>query len=247
MMGGGPVVVADGLGQRYGAFSALRAASFSVQPGEIFGIMGPSGAGKTTLLRILGLLDRPAEGRLEILGQDPYAPSADLLSLRRRLATVHQRSALLRRTVAQNVAYGLELRGAPGEEIEARVGDALAAVGLLDRSQAKRRTLSGGEIQRVCVARALVLEPELLLLDEFTANLDPANVGILEKAIRQFVSHDSHAVVLVTHNLFQARRLATRVGFLLGGSLIEVGPTEQVFREPQDPRTASFVSGEMIY
>lgn len=246
-MTGGPPVAAEGVGQRFGDFWPLRGASFTVQPGEIFGIMGPSGAGKTTLLRILGLLDPPAEGGLTLFGTDPYAPGANQLALRRRLAVVHQRPALLRRTVAQNVAFGLELRGMTEEEIEERVGSALAAVGLLDRAQAKRRTLSGGEIQRVCVARALVLEPELLLLDEFTANLDPANVGILEKAIRRFAAHDSHAVVLVTHNLFQARRLATRVAFMLGGAFIEVGPTEELFRHPKDPRTASFVSGEMVY
>jgi tungstate transport system ATP-binding protein len=124
---------------------------------------------------------------------------------------------------------------------------ALEEVGLAELASARARTLSGGEAQRVALARAIVIEPEVLLLDEPTANLDPYNVGLMETIIRRLNEKHHTTLALVTHNVFQARRLAHRVAFLLDGRVIEVADVEAFFNHPRDPRTAAFVRGEMVY
>jgi tungstate transport system ATP-binding protein len=123
----------------------------------------------------------------------------------------------------------------------------LALVGLTTLAKANAHKLSGGEMQRVALARALVIRPAVLLLDEPTANLDPYNVGLIEDIVRRQNREQGTAIVLVTHNVFQAKRLARRVGLMLGGKLIEVSVTEKFFDSPADPRTAAFVRGEMVY
>jgi tungstate transport system ATP-binding protein len=147
-------------------------------------------------------------------------------------------------SVRDNVAFGLRLRGRDGTE---RIEAALARVGLADVARQPARQLSGGEVQRTALARALVLEPQVLLLDEPTANLDPYNVGLIEDIVREQNATHGTTVVVVTHNVFQARRLAHRAGFLLGGRLIEVALVEPFFSHPADPRTGAFVRGEMVY
>jgi len=158
---------------------------------------------------------------------------------------VFQRPVLMSLGVRANVAIGLRIRGE--RDYHERVEQALARVALSHLSDAKAHTLSGGEMQRVAVARALVLEPKVLLLDEPTANLDPYNVRIIEDLIREQHQTYGTTIILVTHNVFQARRLATRVALLLDGGLVEVGPTAQLFDSPRDPRTAQFMSGELVY
>jgi tungstate transport system ATP-binding protein len=203
-------------------------------------IVGPSGSGKSTLLRLLQFLEQPTLGSITFDGRSiDHQPS---LETRRRVATVFQRPMLLDRSVRENVAFGLRIRRA--REIDRLVEQALDRVGLLSYARAKARTLSGGEAQRVALARAIVLQPEALLLDEPTANLDPYNVGLIENLIRD---HDRMTIVLVTHNIFQAKRLADRVGLLLNGKLIELASTDQFFNAPIDPRTRSFINGEMVY
>jgi tungstate transport system ATP-binding protein len=164
------------------------------------------------------------------------------LELRRRVATVFQHPMLLDRSVRDNVAFGLRIRRI--RESDRRIETALDRVGLLNYARAKARTLSGGEAQRVALARAIVLQPTVLLLDEPTANLDPYNVGLIENLIRD---HDRMTIVLVTHNVFQAKRLADRVGLLINGQLIELASADQIFNSPIDPRTRSFINGEMVY
>jgi tungstate transport system ATP-binding protein len=143
------------------------------------------------------------------------------------------------------VAYGLHLRGE--RDSRARVDAVLDRVLLLPLADAHPGTLSGGEMQRVAVARALVLEPRILLLDEPTANLDPANVRLLEDLFREQHEDYGTTIVLVTHNVFQARRLADRVALLLDGRLVEVAGTAAFFESPRDPRTAAFVRGDYVY
>jgi tungstate transport system ATP-binding protein len=152
---------------------------------------------------------------------------------------------LLNQTVAANVAFGLRLRGR--RDSGTVIQDALAQVGLEGLSRRQARTLSGGELQRVALARAMVLQPDVLLLDEPTANLDPYNVGLIEDIARIINQELGTTLVMVTHNIFQARRLAHRVGFLLNCDLVEVADADQFFNEPRDPRTAAFVRGEMVY
>ncbi|HVO68653.1 MAG TPA: ATP-binding cassette domain-containing protein [Aggregatilineaceae bacterium] len=230
----------------YGTRTVLRIPSLTIQPGEIFTLVGPSGAGKSTLLRLLALLEAPSRGQVSLClnGRQVTYNSASTGD-RRQLAMVFQRPALLSRNVRANVGYGLRVRGQ--QDRRAQIDAALKRVSLSHLAKARPRTLSGGEAQRVAVARALILEPQVLLLDEPTANLDPFNVRLIENLVRE--QHDLYGstIVLVTHNIFQARRLATRIAFLLDGQLIETASAEAFFATPQDQRTAAFVSGELIY
>jgi tungstate transport system ATP-binding protein len=194
---------------------------------------------------LLNFLEPLTGGRLTyqgvaVTGQEP-AP----LALRRSVTTVFQRPMLLDRSVWDNVTYGLRLRGEHNARVQTE--QALEAVGLAPLARQPARTLSGGEAQRVALARALVLQPAVLLLDEPTANLDPANVGQIESIARTLNQQRGTTLVLVTHNVFQARRLAHRVVFLLEGRVVEVAATEPFFEAPEDARTAAFVRGDMVY
>ncbi len=223
----------------------LQVDDLRIFPGEILALVGPSGAGKSTLLRLLNFLEPPTQGTIHFRGQ-PFRQDQEMpLALRRRVTTVFQRPALLNRSVWENVRYGLRLRG-EGNARE-RIQAVLALVGLSELADQPARRLSGGEAQRAALARALVLEPDVLLLDEPTANLDPYNVGLMEEVVRRFNQERGATVVLVTHNIFQARRLAHRVALLLDGRIIEVASVEDFFERPHDPRTGAFVRGEMIY
>jgi tungstate transport system ATP-binding protein len=229
----------------YNGRTVLDIVDLQIQPGEVLGLVGPSGAGKSTLLRLLNFLEQPSSGGLTFHGQNPQNGTGIPLELRRRVTTVFQRPMLLNRTVWENVAFGLQLRGQ--RDSRELIQATLEQVGLADLAQQRARTLSGGEAQRVVLARAMVLKPEVLLLDEPTANLDPYNVGKIEEIARQLNQHQGVTLVLVTHNVFQAHRLATRVGFMLEGRLVETAPTEQFFSQPADLRTSAFVRGEMVY
>jgi tungstate transport system ATP-binding protein len=231
----------------YGSRTVLTVNRLDVARGEVFALVGPSGAGKSTLLRLLALLETPTTGQIRfrdtVMASGSTAPGP--VTARRRLAMVFQRPVLLSATVASNVAYGLKLRRA--HDIAEKVRSALQEVGLSKFANSPTRKLSGGEMQRVALARAIVLEPEVLLLDEPTANLDPYNVGLIERIVTDLNRRRGTTVVLVTHNVFQARRLSQRAGLLLGGQLIETQETSRFFASPDDPRTAAFVRGEMVY
>ena len=158
---------------------------------------------------------------------------------------VFQRPALLSRSVRANVAFGLRVRGQRNGR--AKIAEALERVSLLHLMNARAQTLSGGEMQRVAVARALVVEPRVLLLDEPSANLDPQNVRIIEDLIREQNQHYGTSIIMVTHNVFQAQRLATRVALLLDGRLVEVAAADKFFNDPDDPRTTSlYLRGDCV-
>jgi tungstate transport system ATP-binding protein len=235
----------DDVVKAYGSRVVLDIRYLEVYRGEILGIVGPSGAGKSTLLRLLDFLEPPTRGRLRFGDYVLDGTGPPPLEIRRRVTTVFQRPVLLSGTVFDNVAYGLRIRGV--KDVGQRVNAILEQVRLQDFARAPVRSLSGGEAQRVALARALVIEPEVLLLDEPTANLDPANVALIEEIVRRVNAQQGTTIVLVTHNVFQARRLAHRVVLLLNGQVVEVGPTQAFFEAPQDPRTAAFVRGDMIY
>jgi tungstate transport system ATP-binding protein len=234
-----------GINKAYGDKVVLSAVDMTVAEGDVMAVIGPSGVGKTTLLRLANGLERPDEGSVVVLGVPLTFDNGSDLASRRRMAYILQKPVAFRDTVAENVAYGLRVRGV--EDVEERVDNALEAVGLADMAGRTATRLSGGEMQRMAFARATVFEPSVLLLDEFTANLDPHNVGLLEKAVLDYQRERGATVVIVTHNLFQARRVARIAAFLLGGSLVETGPTERLFEDPEDERTRAFVSGEMVF
>ncbi len=241
----GPLYHLDGVHMAYGGRTVLADLALDVHQGEILALVGPSGAGKSTLLRLLNFLEAPTAGSIVYRGARFGGDHTPPLALQREVTTVFQRPILLNRRVDANVAYGLRLRGRG--DVAARVKSALEEVGLAALATQKARTLSGGEAQRVALARALVIEPRVLLLDEPTANLDPYNVGLIEEIVRRLNATHGTTVVLVTHNVFQAHRLAHRVGLLLDARLIELAEAQAFFEAPNDPRTRAFVRGEMVY
>lgn len=219
----------------------LQVDQLAVHEGETLVVVGPNGAGKSTLLRLLNFLEPPTGGSLLFRGGPTVYPVP--LDMRRRVTTVFQRPALLNRSVRDNVAYGLRLRG---KQASGGLLDLLRQLDLETLADALAPSLSGGEAQRVALARALAVEPEVLLLDEPTANLDPYNLSVVEGMIQQLRAEASCTLVVVTHNVFQARRLADRVAMLHEGRLVEVAKALQFFEHPSDPRAAAFVRGELV-
>lgn len=221
----------------------LAVKQLTVRRGETLCLLGPTGAGKSTLLRLLAGLESPTNG--EVRFDDDKLDAADLpLAVRRRLAMLHQRPLLLTGSVRLNVEYGLRLRRAADRSA---CDAALERLGLQELAEQPVETLSGGQVQLVALARTLVVEPEVLLLDEPTESLDPTRVALVEDLVREAQARTGMTVVWATHNLFQARRVAGRVAMIWDGELIEVAGTEEFFEAPADARTADFVQGRAVY
>jgi tungstate transport system ATP-binding protein len=235
----------EGVTKSYGGREVCHVDRLEVRRGAILGVMGPSGAGKSTLLRMLNFLEPPTSGAITFNGRAIANGAAIPLEERRKVTTVFQDPVMLNATVAGNVAYGLRLR--QRKDVQERVLGMLEMVGLQHMAKARATTLSRGEAQRVALARALVIEPEVLLLDEPTANLDPYNVALIEGLVTRVNRERGTTVVLVTHNVFQTRRVAQEVALIVEGRIVEVGATVEVFSSPKDPRTAAFIRGEMVY
>ena len=238
-----PLYTLNNVTQQYNGRFVLDIDRMQIQRGEILALVGPSGAGKSTLLRLLNFLEPPASGELSFEGQRVTAEIP--LATRRRVTTVFQMPGLLNRSVAANIEFGLRLRGQKLPQMEIDIW--LSRLGLEGLAGQRATRLSTGEAQRVSLARAMVTRPDVLLLDEPTANLDPYNVGLIEKIVKAENEERGTTIVLVTHNIFQARRLAHRTALLLGGKLIELSETAVFFNNPQREETAVFVRGDLIY
>jgi tungstate transport system ATP-binding protein len=211
--------------------------SLTIDRGPRTIVLGPNGAGKSVLLRLCHGLLRPTSGQVRFNGPET-------IDGRRRHAMVFQRPVMLRRSALANVAYGLMLAGMPRRARLRTAAEALDRVGLRHLAAQAARVLSGGEQQRLAIARAWALRPELMLLDEPTANLDPSATQAIESAIQAM--HDAGSkIVLITHNLGQAHRLGDEVVFLAGGRVVEQTPAEQFMRAPASAEAAAFIKGEM--
>lgn len=226
----------------FGKKQVLKNINLEIMRGETFALIGPSGAGKTTLLRILNFLERPSGGDLGFNGI-----SGDPTDIRRRMSLLFQTPCVFNESVFDNVAFGLKVRGFDKNTIERKGSEALNIVGLSGMEKQNARTLSGGEAQRLAFARAIVFDPEILLLDEPTANLDPSNVAKIEEMIKMIKIEHGTTIVIATHNIPQVRRIADRAGVLLEGELIEVNSKDEIFKAPKDARSRAFVNGEMVY
>jgi tungstate transport system ATP-binding protein len=235
-----PYLETTDITKHYDGILALDRVGVVAHLGQVTTIVGVNGAGKTTLLKILAGLDTPSAGRILIEGQES---SQD--ELRTHCTMVFQRSVMFGTNVYNNVAYGLRTRGTPSQEVSSRVESALALVNLDGFEKRHARKLSSGEQQRVAIARALALQRDVLLVDEATANLDPANAMIIERAIKD--STRSNAVLLSTHNLSQAQRLSDRVVHLYKGRVVEEGEPSRFFANPSDERTKLFINGELQF
>jgi tungstate transport system ATP-binding protein len=224
---------------RFGALTALSGVDFVLRPGERVALVGANGSGKTTLLRLLhGQLAHDGTRRVQhdALGREPAQ------------AMVFQRPFLLRLSVWRNLMVALWLAGVPREERAARAAQALARVGLADQRDRPARVLSGGQQQRLALARAWAVRPRVLFLDEPTASLDPGAKREVEQLITEFAQEGPQqglAVVMSTHNLGQAKRLATRMVYLEGGRVIVDLPTSSFFNQPLPDAAAQFVKGEL--
>jgi ABC-type Fe3+/spermidine/putrescine transport system ATPase subunit len=224
---------------RAGGATLLDVAAVEVAAGETLAILGQTGAGKSTLLRVMNALLRPARGRFLWRGEEVRLPVPT--SVRQRMAMAFQEPLLFHGTVFENVAYGLRLRGVSGAELERRVMEALRLFGIEGLARRAERTLSGGEAQRTALARAVVVEPDLLLLDEPLASLDPPTKERLEGELRRVIRARGLTCAYVTHDQGEAQRVADRVAVLDAGALLQVGTPDDVFLRPASERVARFV------
>ena len=222
----------------------LRVDSLEIEPGETLAIVGPNGAGKSTLLLVLAHLLKPAHG--EVKFRNKPLGEWDELDYRRRIAFVFQSPLLMDMSVRDNISLGLRFRALDREEIRSRVAHWSRAMGvesLLDRRAGR---LSGGEAQRVSLARAFVLDPELLLMDEPFSAVDPQTRSQLLKDLSKLLSRDHRTTIIVTHNLKEAAQMGDRVAVIIGGELKQVGTPKQVKARPADKSVRDFLS-ELLY
>ena len=238
-----PVVELAGVRVTRGARTVLDVPALDVRQGEILAVIGPNGAGKSTLLRVLGLLEAPTGGVLRFRGAPVTA--RDGLPLRRRMASVFQEPLLIDASVRDNVALGLRFRGWDGQTV-AQVDVWMERFAIAHLASRRAKTLSGGEAQRAALARALVVQPEVLLLDEPFSALDPPTREALIDDLGRILAEDRTTTVLVTHDRAEAMMLGDRVGVLMHGRLLQVDEAAQVFRAPASEEIARFVGVETI-
>jgi tungstate transport system ATP-binding protein len=229
---------AEGLGFSAGGVEILRDVSLKITAGAPTLLIGANGAGKSVLLRLLHGLLKPSAGRVF------WAMPTDQAA--RRQAMVFQRPVLLRRSVLANTLYPMALAGVAREDRDARAEEALALVGLADRAADPARKLSVGQQQRLALARAAALQPELLFLDEPSASLDPAATRAVEEIVLTLAQRGTK-IVMTTHDLAQARRLAGDVVFLHRGSVLEQAPAEAFFQQPASATERAFLRGELVW
>ena len=245
------LIEVGGLSLFYGTFQALKDVSLNIEERKITALIGPSGCGKSTFLRCLNRMNDLIEGvriagRVTIKGQDIYRPETDLLELRRRVGMVFQRANPFPLSVEDNVVFGLRVHGLGDREtLDRRLRRSLEAVQLWeelkDKLQRNALELSGEQQQRLCIARLLALEPEVLLMDEPCSALDPLATERVERLM--FELKERYTIVIVTHNMQQAARVSEVTGYFLLGELVEVGETGRVFSSPLDRRTEDYITG----
>ena len=235
----------------YGNVMALKGISMGIRKNQVTALIGPSGCGKTTFLRCLNRMNDIVEGARvegEILldGQNIYAPEVDVVQVRKRVGMVFQKSNPFPKTIFENVAYGLKIDGdCAKSEIAYRVEKSLKDAALwnevADRLHDSAIQLSGGQQRRLCIARALAVKPEVILMDEPASALDPIATQKIEELIQQL--KNNYTIVIVTHNMQQAARVSDFTAFFYLGDLIEMGKTEKIFTNPGNKRTEDYVTG----
>ncbi|MBB3712996.1 putative amino-acid transport system ATP-binding protein [Limimaricola variabilis] len=239
------MIEVNGLTKGFGQGPVLNGIDLMIEPGERIVVIGPSGTGKSTLLRCLNFLDRPEAGTIRVgdLTVDAAkATKTQILALRRRTAFVFQNYALFaNKTAQENITEALvTVQKKPRAEAEARANSILREIGLEEKSDSYPAALSGGQQQRVGIGRAMALDAQLMLFDEPTSALDPEWVGEVLDLMRR-VAEQHQTMLIVTHEMQFAREIADRVIFMEGGRIVEQGPPEQIFDDPQDARTRTFL------
>ena len=242
----------EGLRAFYGDAEELKGIDLDFAPNEVTAIIGPSGSGKSTLIRCINRMHEEipgarVEGKVLLDRLNVYDPSMDVVAVRRVIGMIFQRpTPFPTMSVYDNVAAGLRLTGAARRDLDDRVQQALGWAGLWDEVSSRLGepgvALSGGQQQRLCIARSLAVEPEVLLMDEPASALDPIATLRIEELIDDLKGRVT--IVIVTHNMQQAARVADRTAFMLDGRLVEVGPTQEIFTAPLDRRTEEYVTGK---
>jgi phosphate transport system ATP-binding protein len=245
-------VTLDRLRAFYGTAEQVKGIDLDFNANEVTAIIGPSGCGKSTMVRCINRMHEEipgarAEGRVLLDELDVYDPAVDVVAVRRAIGMVFQKAnPFPTMSVFDNVAAGLRLSSRKAGDLRHKVESALRDAGLWeevkDRLSEPGAGLSGGQQQRLCIARSLAVEPEVILMDEPCSALDPIATLKIEELIDQLKTRVT--IVIVTHNMQQAARVADRTAFMLGGELIEVGPTQKIFTNPDDPRTEEYVTGK---
>ena len=246
-----PHVRSEGFWIYYGRNAAVKDVTLDIPKGEVTAIIGPSGCGKSTYLRAINRMNdlipsAHVKGLLTFEGQDIYSEDLDVVALRKRIGMVFQKPNPFPKTIFDNIAFGLRIRGwRRGQKIEDTVEWALRQAYLWDEVKDKLHqsgsSLSGGQQQRLCIARALATRPKVLLMDEPCSALDPIATGRIEELIAQLKSE--YTIVIVTHNMQQAARVSDRTAFLCLGKLIEYGTTRDVFTNPEMKQTEDYITG----
>ncbi len=234
------------IGQKYAGQDILKNISLNINRGEVFALIGPTGTGKTTLLRLLDLLEAPTSGSIYFDGMDVTTNKSLRLQARRRMSFVLQKPVVFNMSVYDNVACGLKWRREKEATIRQRVSRALELAGMAEYINRNARTLSGGETQRVAIARALAVAPEVLFLDEPTANLDPISTTKIEEVLAHIIGDQKTTVVMATHNMSQGQRLAGRIGVIMNGEILQVGSPTDIFSTPENTEVAEFVGVDNI-
>jgi phosphate transport system ATP-binding protein len=235
----------------YGSFHALKDINVQILTRQITALIGPSGCGKSTFLRTLNRMNEliphtRAEGTVMLDGQDIYQPETDVVSLRKRVGMVFQRPNPFPKSIFENVAFGLRVLGRRRKsEIEGKVEESLKASALWsevsDRLHSDALALTLGQQQRLCIARVLAVEPEVILMDEPCSALDPIATLKIEELMQELKKN--YAIVIVTHNMQQAARTSDWTGFFLLGEMLEYAPTRDIFTRPKEKRTENYVTG----
>lgn len=231
------------LEKSFGKNHVLRGINETINEGEVVCIIGPSGSGKSTFLRCLNLLEQPTSGEVILDGEKINAPDRDIDKIREKLGMVFQNFNLFpHMSVLDNITMApIKVKGQDRSEAEAEARRLLDVVGLLDKAKAYPSSLSGGQKQRVAIARALAMKPEIMLFDEPTSALDPEMVGEVLAVMKQ-LAEDGMTMVIVTHEMGFAREVADRVLFIDEGVILEQGTPEEIFGNPQNERTQTFLS-----
>ena len=249
---GPPRIQTEGLTAYYGTLAAVKQASLAFAPNQVHALIGPSGCGKSTFLRTLNRMHEETpgarvEGTVVLDGADVYAPKVSLRLLRRRVGMVFQKpTPFPTMSIYDNVAAGLRLdRGRSRAELDRTVEVALTVAALWtevkDRLHASAIALSGGQQQRLCIARTIAPAPEVILLDEPTASLDPQGTQRIEELL--FRLKERYTIIIVTHNMQQAARVSDTTSFFYLGEVVETGATRQIFTSPREQRTEAYVTG----
>ena len=235
----------------YGEKQALKSVNAALPEHEITALIGPSGCGKSTFLKTLNRMNDLVDGvkitgSVKYRGRDIYDPAADVCELRRQIGMVFQKPNPFPMSIYDNVAYGprthgIRSRARLDELVERSLRGAAIWDEVKDRLKKNALGLSGGQQQRLCIARALAVEPDVLLMDEPTSALDPISTSKIEELAMQL--KENYTIVIVTHNMQQAVRISDHTAFFLLGDLVEFGPTEKLFSQPEDKRTEDYITG----